>query len=92
MHETIDQILYHRNSFKKDSTRINLLPTEEKEFFEAWDDVMCLIVNSSDHCAIRRLITQTKLGPNSQDCLSQNGNAEDNLVYELRWGNLHRKH
>ena len=86
----MDYILHDRSLFRKNSPTGEVF--DEAEFLKEWDDVMSLIVKSDDHCAIRRLITQTKLGRRSQDCLSENGNAEDNLVYELKWGNLHRKH
>jgi len=90
LNETIDYILHSRGCFKKNSPQG--LVFNEEEFLKEWDNIMCLIVQSDDHCAIRHLITQTKLGTNSQAYLSQNGNAEDNLVYELKWGKLHRKH
>ena len=88
--EIIDYILHSRWQFKKNSPTGEIF--DEEEFLKEWDKVMCLIIQSGDHCAIRRLITQTKLGTRSQNCLSENGNAEDNLVYELKWGKLHRKH
>ena len=65
---------------------------DENKFINKWDDVMCLILDVKDHCAIRRLITKVKLGPKSETKLLTEGNAEDNFVYDLVWGKLHRIH
>ncbi len=83
LNEVVDYILEQHRYYKNYK--------DEASFLSKWDDVMILVVKSSDHCAIRRLITQTKLGRSSLSYLCENGNAEDNLVYELCWGDLHRQ-
>ena len=63
---------------------------DENKFVNKWDNVMSLILDVKDHCAIRRLITKVKLGPKSETKLLTKGNAEDKFVYDLLWGKLHR--
>lgn len=85
----IDYILRDLNQFvneQKDKAHVN-----DEAFIQKWESVIQTIILSGNHCSIRRLITQIRLSGRLEYDLYNFGSAEDNLVYELKWGVLNNK-
>ena len=82
MNEVIDHFVYEKKLLCK--------PDNEEDFLSSWDNILCAVIETNDHCAIRRLITKSKFGPKAQKCLIENGIPEDLFTYELIWGKLNR--